>query len=165
MVHLHAVSYPLSAIWSLQPSPFPSVPQFLLTCDHLVHLPPLTVCFISLPSTSSIFAPSPHCSLFPSLLLSCSTVTGPLPGSPGSCVSLASPSPWPFLLRAVSLHLQADVADTRHRATGGVTPASKNGAHHLGKLLKTEGENQAFMMTACNKDQILCSSEGKRGYY
>lgn len=142
MVHLHAVPYPLSAICSLQSSPFPSRPQFLLTCDHLVHLPSLTVCFISLPSTPSIFPPSPYCSLFPSLLLSCSTVTGRLPGSPGSRVSLASPSPWPFLLSAVSLHLQADVADTWQRAT-------KKGVHHLGsKLFKTEGRNQAFTTTA-----------------
>lgn len=157
---------PLSAICSLQPSPFPNVPQFLLTCDHSVHLPSLTVCFMSLPSTSSNFPPSPPCSLFPSLLLLCSTFSGPPPASPGSHVSLASPSPWPFLPSALSLHLQADVADTWQRATGGATPASKKGICHLGsKPPKTEGRKQAFVTTAQTEDQISCSSEGKRGYY
>lgn len=70
-------------------------PSFLLTYDHMVHFPLLIVCFIFLPSTSSIFLPCPHCSLFSSLLLSFSTVTGRLPGSPGSCVSLNPPHSQP----------------------------------------------------------------------
>lgn len=74
--------HPLSAICSLQSSPFPSIPHFLLTCDDLAHLHPLIVCFISLSSTSSIFFPTPHCCLFPPQLLSCSTPPGFLPGSP-----------------------------------------------------------------------------------
>lgn len=157
----------LLQVWStfmLSPNPYqPSVPavislswhlSVLLTCDHMVPFPLLTVCFISLPSTSSIFLPSPHCSLFSSLLLSCSTVAGCLPGSPGSCVSLNSPHSQPFALSAPSLHLPADVADIWQRTTCGATPASKIGnkllkTHNLGsKLLKTESRNQAFTMTS-----------------
>lgn len=87
MVHLHAVPYTLSAICCLQSSPFPSIPQVILICDHLVHLPSLTVCFISLPSTSLIFSPSPHCSLFPSMLLKLHS------HRPSPCFSKVSPEP------------------------------------------------------------------------
>lgn len=100
-------------------------PSVLLTCDHVIHFPPLTVCFISLPSTSSIFLPSPHYSSFSSVLLTCSAVAGSLPGSPGSCMSLNSPHAQPSALSAASLHLLADEADLWQRTMCGAAPASK----------------------------------------